>query len=187
MEVDDEGKSLGWCFGVASLCAAVGSTGSLLLDSGGDELSCTPKFADTDRNKPGPQLPQTQGKQHELAINRPKDRAHDGGTGRWETVAGDNGHVPRRGGAGQYLVAGKAGQERFQLFVGSAWLFGGEGRQVCAARPGKEQFARGGPCVAASDEASMCGRWNSCRGRQHGSCGPSRCCKHRRAASRCLM
>ena len=42
MEIDDEGESLGWCFGVTSLCAAVGSTGSLLLD----EHLCTPKFAD---------------------------------------------------------------------------------------------------------------------------------------------
>ena len=41
MEIDDEGQSLGWCFGVSSLCAAVGSTGSLLLDSGSNELSIT--------------------------------------------------------------------------------------------------------------------------------------------------
>ena len=46
MEVDDEGESLGWCFAVASLCAAAGSTGSLLLESGSDEHLCTPKFAD---------------------------------------------------------------------------------------------------------------------------------------------
>ena len=44
MEVDDaviatedEEASMGWCFAVTSLCAAVGPTGSLLLDS--------PKFA----------------------------------------------------------------------------------------------------------------------------------------------
>ena len=46
MKVDDEEESLGWCFAVTSLCAAVGSTGSLLLDSGSDEHLCTPKFAD---------------------------------------------------------------------------------------------------------------------------------------------
>ena len=46
MEVDDEGGSLGWCFAVASLCAAVGSRSSLPLDSGCDEHLCTPQFAD---------------------------------------------------------------------------------------------------------------------------------------------
>ena len=45
LEIDDEGELLGWCFGVTSLCAAVGSTGSLLLDSGSDERLSTPKFA----------------------------------------------------------------------------------------------------------------------------------------------
>ena len=46
METDDEGTSQGWCFAVTSPCAAVGSTGSFLLDSGSDEHLCTPKFAD---------------------------------------------------------------------------------------------------------------------------------------------
>ena len=50
MEVDavmgtDDETSTG-CSAVTSLCAAVGSTGSLLLDSGSDEHLCTPKFAD---------------------------------------------------------------------------------------------------------------------------------------------
>ena len=45
MEIDDEGESLDWSFGVTSLCAALGSTGSLLLDSGTDEHLCAPKFA----------------------------------------------------------------------------------------------------------------------------------------------
>ena len=42
---EDERQRIG-AFGVTSLCAAVGSTGSLLLDSGSDEHLCTPKFAD---------------------------------------------------------------------------------------------------------------------------------------------
>ena len=53
MEVDDavmgtgdDETSTGWCFAVASLCAAAGSTGALLLDSGSDEHLCTPKVAD---------------------------------------------------------------------------------------------------------------------------------------------
>ena len=53
MEVDDTVMGTGadetstcWCFAVASVCAAVGSTGSLFLDSGSDEHLCTPKFAD---------------------------------------------------------------------------------------------------------------------------------------------
>ena len=34
MGTEDDETSMGWCFGVTSLCAAVGSTCSLLLDSG---------------------------------------------------------------------------------------------------------------------------------------------------------
>ena len=53
MEVDDavmgtgdDETSTSWCFAATRLCAAVGSTGSLLLDSGSDEHLCTPKFDD---------------------------------------------------------------------------------------------------------------------------------------------
>ena len=53
MNVDDfmtdterDEASIGWCFGVSSMCAFLGSTGSLLLDSGSDEHLCTPRFAD---------------------------------------------------------------------------------------------------------------------------------------------
>ena len=53
MEVDDavmgtgDGEtSTGWWFALTSTCAVVGSTGSLLLDSGSDEHLRTPKFAD---------------------------------------------------------------------------------------------------------------------------------------------
>ena len=44
MGTEDDEASMGLCFAVTSLCAAVGSTGSLLLDSGSDEHLCTPKF-----------------------------------------------------------------------------------------------------------------------------------------------
>ena len=44
MEVDDvvmrtgyDETSTGWCFALTSMCAVVGSTGSLVLDSGSDE------------------------------------------------------------------------------------------------------------------------------------------------------
>ena len=99
-----------------------------------------------------------------------------------ETAAGGNGHVPRLGIVGQHVVAGKAGQEKFQFCVGSTWLCNGKRWQGFAALFGKEQFARGSPCVAATDEDWMCGSWDNCRGRQHGSCGRSR----GRAANRCL-
>ena len=46
MGTEDDETSTGWCFGVTSLCAAVGSTGSLLLDSESDEHLCAPKFVD---------------------------------------------------------------------------------------------------------------------------------------------
>ena len=45
MVTEDDETSTGWCFAVTSLRPAVGSTGSLLLDSGSDEHFCTPKFA----------------------------------------------------------------------------------------------------------------------------------------------
>ena len=38
MGTEDDETSTAWCFSVTSLCAAVGSTGSLLLDNGSDEL-----------------------------------------------------------------------------------------------------------------------------------------------------
>ena len=47
MRIGDDETSTGWCFAVASMCAVVGSTGSLFLDSGSDEHLCTPKFADS--------------------------------------------------------------------------------------------------------------------------------------------
>ena len=46
MEGEGDEASGGWCFGVSSMCAVLGSTGSLLLDSGNDEHLCSPKFAD---------------------------------------------------------------------------------------------------------------------------------------------
>ena len=48
MDAEADETSAGWCFGVSSMCAVLGlgSTGSLLLDSGSDEHLCSPKFAD---------------------------------------------------------------------------------------------------------------------------------------------
>ena len=46
MRTGDDETSIGWCFSLTSMSAVVGSTGSLLLDSGSDEHLCTPKFAD---------------------------------------------------------------------------------------------------------------------------------------------
>ena len=46
MRTGDDETSTGWCFALTSMCALVGSTGSLLLDSGSDEHLCTAKFAD---------------------------------------------------------------------------------------------------------------------------------------------
>ena len=46
MGTEDEEASTAWCCADTSVCAIVGSAGSLLLDSGSDEHLCTPKFAD---------------------------------------------------------------------------------------------------------------------------------------------
>ena len=37
MRTGDDETSTSWCFALTSMCAVVGSTGSLLLDSGSDE------------------------------------------------------------------------------------------------------------------------------------------------------
>ena len=93
-------------------------------------------------DRPRLSSPQAQGCAAErTGDHRPEDRAHDGGTDGWKTVAGGDGHVQSRGGARQHLVAGKARQERFQFFVGSTRVYNGEGWQVCAIVPRKEQFS----------------------------------------------
>ena len=46
MRTEDDEMPKAWCFAVTSMCASVGSTGSLHVDSGSDEHLCTPKFAD---------------------------------------------------------------------------------------------------------------------------------------------
>ena len=80
MEVDDavtgtedDETSTAWCFAVTSLCAAVGSTGSLLLGCGSGEHLCTPKFADlipTGRDRSPLKLKDVQ--QNDLAISGQK-------------------------------------------------------------------------------------------------------------------
>ena len=52
MRTGDDDTTTGWCFAVTSMCSVVGSTGSLLLDSGSDEHLCTPKFADLTPTNP---------------------------------------------------------------------------------------------------------------------------------------
>ena len=46
MRTGDDETSTGWCFALTSMCATVGSAGSLFLDSGSDEHLCTPRFKD---------------------------------------------------------------------------------------------------------------------------------------------
>ena len=73
MRTGDDETSTGWCFAVTSLCAVVGSTSSLLLDSGSDEHLCTPKFADlisTSRDRSSLKLKDVQ--QNDLAISGQK-------------------------------------------------------------------------------------------------------------------
>ena len=155
MENDDEGESV-----VLRCMESVCSSGINGITLPG------PEICRLDPDNPGP-LPQAQGCAAEGTGDHRADHAHDGGTDRWKTVAG--GHVPRREGAGQYLVAGKAVQEMFQFCDGSTLLYNGD-----VALLGKEQIARGGPWFAATNEAWMCGSWDSCRGRQYDSCGRSR-------------
>ena len=73
MRTGDDDTSTGWCFALTSMCAAAGSTGSLLLESGSDEHLCTPKFADlipTSRDRSPLKLKDVQ--QNDLAISARK-------------------------------------------------------------------------------------------------------------------
>ena len=70
MRIGDDETSTGWCFALTSMCAVVGSTGSLLLDSGSDEHLCTPKVADlipTSRDRSPLELKDVQ--QNDLVIS----------------------------------------------------------------------------------------------------------------------
>ena len=73
MRTGDDETSTGWCFALTSMCAVVGSTGSLLLDSGSDEHLCTLKFADlipTSRDRSPLKVKDVQ--QNELVISGQK-------------------------------------------------------------------------------------------------------------------
>ena len=73
MGTEDDETSTGWCFAVTSLCAAVGSTGSLLLDSGRHKHLCTPKFADLIPTGPDRSLLKLKdAQQNDLAISGQK-------------------------------------------------------------------------------------------------------------------
>ena len=96
MGTGDDETSTFWYFAVASLCAAVGSTGSLLLDSRSDEHLCTPKFAElipTSRDRSPLKLKDVQ--QNDLAISGQKTVPNVGGTDGWQACHGGNGHIPR--------------------------------------------------------------------------------------------
>ena len=87
MDDDDfalEGEAAGWCFGVSSMCAVLGSTRSLLLDSGSDEHLCSPKFADLNPTDP------------DKSLLKLKDEQQNDLTGaiRWETCDGSYSHIP---------------------------------------------------------------------------------------------
>ena len=91
MNVDDAVKdterneaSTGWCFGVSSMCAVLGPTGSLFLDSGSDEHLCTPVVADLIATGPDRSLLKLKDvQQNDLAISSQKTEPFVGGTDRW--------------------------------------------------------------------------------------------------------
>ena len=95
MRTGDDETSTGWCFALTSMCAVVGSTGSLLLDSGSDEHLCTPKFADlipTSRDRSPLKLKDVQ--QNDLVISGQKTVPMLVGPTGGKHATGGNGHIP---------------------------------------------------------------------------------------------
>ena len=102
MGTEDDETSTGWCFGVTRLCAAVGSTGCLLLDSGRDEHVCTPKFADLIPTSPDRSLLKLKDvQQDDLAISGQKTIpmlvSPTGGKHAMEATATSLGKLVRKG------------------------------------------------------------------------------------------
>ena len=81
MGTEDDKTSTVWCFGVTSLCAAVGSEGC-------DEHLCTPKFADLISTSPDRSPTKRPG---DL---RSENCTHVGWTDRRQAGQGGNGHIP---------------------------------------------------------------------------------------------
>ena len=114
MTTGDDETSTGWCFALTSVCAVVGSTDSLLLDSGSDEHLCTPKFAElipTSRDH----SPVTDVHQNDLVISGQKT-------------------VPM-------LVGPTGGKHAMEVRDNILSLLDGKGRQESTALPGTKQFA----------------------------------------------
>ena len=147
------------------MCAVVGSTSSLLLDSGSDEHLCTPKFAvliPTSRDRSPLKLKDVQ--QNDLVISGQKTVP---------MLVGPTGGKHAMEATATFRVAevcvnilslGKTGSKGFQLQFGSWWLLDGKGQQESAALPGTKQFARGSSRFAAHIETWILGGANGCHG-----------------------
>ena len=161
MEVDDvvmragnDETSTGWCFAFTSLCAVVGSTGSLLMDSGSDEHLCTPKVADLIPTSPDrSQIKLKDVQQEDLAISGQKT------VPMW---AGPTGGKHDMEAAATFRVAevrdnilslGTLVRKGFSFTLGP-----------CGCSMEKDGRACGGSCVGACIETWIRGGGNSCHG-----------------------
>ena len=155
--VDDE-TSTGWSFAVARVCAAVGSTGSL-LDSGSDEHLCTPKFADLI-----PTGPDRSPNKNGLAISGQKTVptlvGRTGGKHSMEATATFRVAEVRD----NILSLGKLVRKGFSFTLGPrGYSMEKDGRSVPPYLE-RNKFACGGSCIGACVEIWIRGSWNSCCG-----------------------
>ena len=136
MDTERDEASTGWCFGFSSMCAVLGSTGSLLLDSGSDENLCTPKFADLIPTSPDRSLLKLKDvQQNGLAISGQKTV---------QLLVGPTSGKQAKEATATFRVAevrdnilslGKLVRKGFHIHFGSSRLLNGERRQECAALP----------------------------------------------------
>ena len=156
MRTGDDETSTGWCFAVASMCAA---------DSGSDEHLCTPKFADsiyTSRDHSPFRLKDVQ--QNDLVISGQKTVP---------MLVGPTGGKHAMDATATFRVAevrdnilslGKLVREGFSFTLGPRGCSMEKGRQESAALPGTKQLTCGSSCVAACIETSIRGGGNRCCG-----------------------
>ena len=157
MRAEDDETSTSWCFALTS--AVVGSTGSLLLDSGSDEHLCTPKFADlipTNPDRSSLELKDVQ--QNDLAISAQKTVpmlvGPTGGKRAMEATATFRVAEVRD----NILSLGNLVRKGFSFNMGPGVC------SIVPPLPGTKQLACGGSCVAACTETWIRGGENSCHG-----------------------
>ena len=138
LDAEGDEASAGWCFGVSSMCAVLGSTGSLLLDSARNEHLCSPKFADfRQKSSQAQRCAAERSDNFQVRKLVPLLVGPSGGKHAMEAavtfrVAEVRDHI---------LSLGKLVRKGFHFTLGPPWLHNGERREERAALLGTKQLA----------------------------------------------